>query len=126
MRLPDVFCGQETRLKSRATGATAKAWGAGHDYDLEFGLADSTGSKAVEDVDIYEGMEVDEQRPRKKPKIDIERTRHQVLARTGYYGTGVNKSFKFNDFGGEAGAKTAAELWLKPHVDTWNEVVVIV
>ena len=44
----------------------------------------------------------------------------QVLARTGYYGVGQSCAFKYEDTGGPAGARKAAEKWLAPHEASWQ------
>ena len=50
--------------------------------------------------------------PRKMPHYGIERTRDQVLCRTGLKGPGETKAFTFKASGGEAKAVANAKIWV--------------
>jgi hypothetical protein len=50
--------------------------------------------------------------PRKMPHYGIERTRDQVLCRTGLKGPGETKAFTFKASGGEAKAVAKAKIWV--------------
>ena len=52
-------------------------------------------------------------KPTKNPSISMERSRNQILGRTGLQGLGQTKTFRFATHGNEQGAWKEAEKWLK-------------
>ena len=56
-----------------------------------------------------------------RPSWSVERSRKQVLARTGQKGAGSSMAFKFVDYKGEPGATKAAKEWVKKQVELWKQ-----
>ena len=56
-----------------------------------------------------------------RPSWSVERSRKQVLARTGQKGAGSSMAFKFVDYKGEPGATKAGKEWVKKQVELWKQ-----
>ena len=57
----------------------------------------------------------------KKPTISWEKSREQVMGRSGRSGAGSTKKFEFSEFSGSRGARKAAEKWLEKTMKEYNK-----